>query len=278
VKRFIKFKKTFYRVLFKNVFFVFLSFFVFSCTPQSDRNYTEAYAEIEKGHFRIATDLLEKAAQQEKDDKKRTKAYVEAARIARFEIQDFERAIRLNRQIILKSTDSRQRLLAQDAIAEIYFENIQNYSLALKEMLVLEQLNQGAEQNEKLRFKIAHAQFLSGNIPSALEYIDASLKSPVSDRKNLLKLKAQVLIAQKKFDEALVCYEEIFKIDADFFQRENLYISTSIVYEEKEDYGSALSYLQKHQEQIKDKAYLELRVKRLKERLTNKPLFKGRRK
>jgi tetratricopeptide (TPR) repeat protein len=278
VKRFIKFKKPFIKISFKKGFFIFFSFFVFSCTPQYDRNYTEAYAEIEKGHFRIATDLLEKAAQQDKDDKKRTKAYVEAARIARFEIQDFERAIRLNRQIILKSTDSRQRLLAQDAIAEIYFENIQNYSQALKEMLVLEQLNQGEEQNEKLRFKIAHAQFLSGNIPSALEYIDASLKSPVSDRKNLLKLKAQVLVAQKKFDEALACYEEIFKIDADFFQRENLFISTSIVYEEKEDYSSALAYLQKHQEQIKDKAYLELRIKRLKERLTNKPLFKGRRK
>lgn len=278
MKRFIKFKKPFIKISFKKGFFIFFSFFVFSCTPQYDRNYTEAYAEIEKGHFRIATDLLEKAAQQDKDDKKRTKAYVEAARIARFEIQDFERAIRLNRQIILKSTDSRQRLLAQDAIAEIYFENIQNYSQALKEMLVLEQLNQGEEQNEKLRFKIAHAQFLSGNIPSALEYIDASLKSPVSDRKNLLKLKAQVLVGQKKFDEALACYEEIFKIDADFFQRENLFISTSIVYEEKEDYSSALAYLQKHQEQIKDKAYLELRIKRLKERLTNKPLFKGRRK
>ena len=48
--------------------------------------------------------------------------------------------------------------------------------------------------------------------------------------------------------------------------------------QEKEDYASALAYLEKYQSLIYDKVYLELRIKRLRERLTNKPLFKGRRK
>ncbi len=249
-----------------------------ACTPQSEKIYSEAYSEIESGHFRIALDLLERSAALEKNDKKKTKALLEAVRIARFEVQDYERALRLNREIILKSTDPKQRLLAQETLAEIYLENVQNYSQALKELLILEQLVQGAEQKEKIRFKIAQAQFLTGNTMSALEYVEGSLKISAADRKIFLKLKSQILISLKRYDEALAAYEEIRKVDANFFAKENLYIATSIAYEEKEDYSSALLYLEKYQNLILDKAYLELRQKRLKEKLTNKPLFKGRRK
>lgn len=255
-----------------------VSTFLFGCTPQSEKLYSEAYSEIENGHFRIALDLLERSAALEKNDKKKTKALSEAARIARFEIQDYGRAIRINRLIILKSEDSKQRVLAQETLAEIYLENVQNYNQALNELLILEQLTHGNEEKEKLRFKISQAYFLTGNPGAALEYIEASLKSAASDKKNFLKLKAQILISQKKYDEALAAYEEIRRIEPEFFGKENLYISTSIVFEEKEDYASALAYLEKYHNEINDKPYLELRIKRLKERLTNKPLFKGRRK
>ena len=72
--------------------------------------------------------------------------------------------------------------------------------------------------------------------------------------------------------------EEIRKLDEKFFAEENLYIATSIAFEEKQDYQSALTYLEKYKSRIKDLSYFELREKRLKEKLTNKPLFKGRRK
>lgn len=246
--------------------------------PQAERFYSEAYSEIESGHFRIALDLLEKSASIEKNDKKKTKALVEAARIARFEIQDFDRAIRLNRQIVLRSGDAGQRLNAQEILAEIYLENTQNYSQALSELLILEQLVQNLEKKEKIKLKIAKAQFLSGNTKVALEYVESSVKTSGADKKNYLKLKAQILVSLKRLDEALAVYEEIRKIDEVFFAKENLYITVSIVYEEKEDFSSALAYLEKNQEHIKDTSYLELRIKRLKERLTNKPLYNGRRK
>lgn len=255
-----------------------LILFYQSCSSQADKLYDEATSEIEKNHFRIALDLLERSANSETNDRKKTKALVEAARISRFEIQDYERAIRINKQIILKSEDSNQRLLAQETLSEIYLENQQNYSQALNELLVLEQLIQDQEHKEKIKFKIAQAYFLTGNSAASKEYIEASLKTPVSDKKSLLKLKTQILVSQKKYDEALATYEEIRTMDSDFFAKENLYLATSIVFEEKDDYSSALIYLDKYKEFISDKAYLELRIKRLKEKLTNKPLFKGRRK
>src|SRR6187549_2354318 len=78
------------------------------CTPKADKLYNEAYKEIENGHFRIAVNLLERSADLEKNDKKKTKALAEAARISRFEIQDFDHSLRIYRQIILKSQDPRQ--------------------------------------------------------------------------------------------------------------------------------------------------------------------------
>lgn len=249
-----------------------------SCVPQAEKLYNEAYQEIENGHFRIALGLLEQSAKIEKTDKKKTKALLEAARISRFEIQDFDRAIRIYREIILKSQDYKQRLNAQEAVAEINLENLQNYSQALKDLLILEQLNLSPEQNEKIKFRIAQAQFLTGNPKTSLEYIDVALKSATKDRRYLLKLKAEVLMSTSRRDEALLVYDELRKLDEKYFSDENLFIATSIAYEEKEDYSTALGYLEKHRDKIKDLAYLELREKRLKEKLLNKPLSKGRRK
>ena len=71
------------------------------CGPRAENLYQQAYSEIEKGHFRIAADLLEKSSKIEKDNLTKYKYLNEATRIVRFEIQDYDRAVRYLRQIIL---------------------------------------------------------------------------------------------------------------------------------------------------------------------------------
>ena len=248
------------------------------CTPAADRLYDEAYAEIEKGHFRIAVDLLEKSANLEKKNLLKNKHLIEAARIARFEIQDYDRSIRIYRSIVLGAEEVDQRINSQRAISEIYLENIQSYGLALKELQVLEPLIKDEAEKEKIKFRISQAHYLTGDNQQAIEEINSSLRTSKNETLNFLKLKAQVLIAEKKYKEAIQTYNEIFTKDPVFFQDENLFIAVSVVYEENEEYKEALEYLTRHEKQIKDKAYFELRYKRLKERFANKPLFKGRRK
>ena len=87
-----------------------------------------------------------------------------------------------------------------------------------------------------------------------------------------------LLFAQKKYKESIAAYESLKSKYPDYFSNENLFIAASIVYEENEQYADALKYLSSNEALIKDKAYYELRIKRLKERMTNKPLFKGIRK
>ncbi len=249
-----------------------------ACKPASERLYNEAYAEVEKGHFRIAVDLLEKSANFEKKNAIKFKYLLEAARIARFEIQDYERSVRIYRAVILEAQDVDQRIHSQQAISEIYLENLQSYNQALKELQVLEPLIKNEDEKEKIKLRIAQAQYLTGNNQQALEEINVSLKVVKNETLNFLKLKAQVLVAQKKYKEAILTYQDILMRDPRYFESENLFIATSVVFEENEEYEAALGYLTKYEKQIKDKAYFELRYKRLKERLANKPLFRGRRK
>lgn len=262
----------------KYIYFLTALFYFSACTPAADRLYNEAYSEIEKGHFRIAVDLLERSASLEKKNPLKYKHLIEAARIARFEIQDYDRSIRLYRSIIIGADEVDQRINSQRAISEIYLENLQSYSQALKELQVLEPLIKDEVEKEKLRFRISQAFYLTGDNQQAIEEINISLKTAKNETLNFLKLKAQVLIAQKKYKEAILTYNELLKQDPVFFQNENLFIAASVVYEENEEYKEALEYLTKYEKQIKDKAYFELRYKRLKERFANKPLFKGRRK
>ncbi len=60
--------------------------------------------------------------------------------------------------------------------------------------------------------------------------------------------------------------------------RENLFTAVSSLQEEKKDYKIAIEYLEKNANQIMDKNYLELRIKKLKEKQLAKPFSKGVRK
>lgn len=249
-----------------------------ACQPTAERLHNKANSEIEKGHFRLAVDLLERSSEAEKSEIIKYATLLEAARITRFEIQDFERAIRLFRKIILQSPDEQQRIESQRAIAEIYLENLQNYSAAQRELQILEPLIKNLKDKEKIKLKTAQALYLTGNYQSAIEEIDISIKESRHEKQNFMKLKAQVLVAKKNYKDAITVYQNIFKYYPEFFEKENLFMATSVVYEENEKYAEALDYLLKNEKQIKDKAYFELRVKRLKERLVNKPFYKGKRK
>ena len=142
--------------------------FFSACGPRAESLYADAYSEIESGHFRLAVDLLEKSSLLETNNNTKYKNLSEAARIIRFEVQDYERAIRMYRTIILKAEDQTQRIAAQEAISEMYLENLQDYGMALKELQVLEPLLTDNRKKERTRLRIAQAQYLTGNNQQAL--------------------------------------------------------------------------------------------------------------
>ncbi len=253
-------------------------FLGFSCQSRSEKLYSEAYEKINQNQFHEAIDLLESSAELEKDNIKKTKALFEASRLLRFETQNYEKSLMHLRTVVLESQDPKMRLLAQESIAEIDYDHLQNYHEALKELLILEPLLQDQKKKEAIRLKIAQAQHALRNNAAALEYIEVSLKSSETEKNAFLKLKAQIFQAESKFEEALKIYEDMYSKTPDYFVRENLFSTVSNLQEEKKDYKTAIEYLEKNEKFITDKNYLELRIKKLKEKQNNKPFSRGARK
>lgn len=252
--------------------------FIFSCQSRSEKLYSAAYEKINQNEFKDAVELLESSAELEKNNIQKTKALFEAARLLRFEIHDYEKALSILRVIVLQSEDSKMRILSEEAIAEIYFDHLQNYNEALNEFLILEPLLKDPNKKEAVRFKIAQCLRLTGSNQAALDYIDISLKNNPDDPLQFFKLSAQIFQNQKKYDEALRVYEQILEKNPTYFWAENLFTAVSAIHEEKKDYKSGIEYLEKNSDRIPDKSYLELRIKKLKEKQINKPFSKGVRK
>ncbi len=269
-----KIQKTLSQIFFAGAF-LFLSL---SCQSRSEKLYSQAYEKINQNQFADAIELLKSSAALEKENLKKTKALFEAARLLRFEIHNYDAALVILRKIVLESEDAKLRLLSQESIAEIYFDHLQDYLLALNELLILEPLLLESKKKENVRLKIAQAQRFSGNNAAALEYVEVALKNSDALRNNFLKLKAQIFQSQQKYDEALKIYENMFLKTPEYFIRENLFAAVSAVQEEKKDYKTAIEYLEKNTNQIADKNYLELRIKKLKEKQLAKPFSKGVRK
>jgi tetratricopeptide (TPR) repeat protein len=249
-----------------------------SCQSRSEKLYSEAYEKISQNQFASAAKLLQASAELDKNNAQKTKALFEAARILRFEVHDYESALAIYRSIVLQSKDSKMRILSEEYIAEIYFENLQNYQVALQEFLILEPLLKDQKKKEAVRLKIAQSLWLTGNNEPALDYINLSLKNSAAEAHILLKLRAQIYQSQEKYDDALTAYDEIFKTNQSYFLQENLFTRVSSIHEDKQDYKVGIAYLEKHAAQITDKSYLELRIKKLKEKQINKPFSRGIRK
>lgn len=249
-----------------------------SCQSRAEKYFYLASEKSNERKFLDAVDLYERSAELEKNNRLWSRTNLEIARLLRLEIQDYNKALLVYRELILKSEDASVRLQAQENIAEIYFENIQDYVLAIKEYLLLESLVRDPEKLEKIRLKIAQGYRYTGNLNSALEYIDIFIKSAKITKNPLLKLRAQILQAKENFDQAMLEYNKLLQESPTYFKDENLYVAVAILLEEKEDYAAAINYLKQNAEKIKDSAFLELRLKRLYEKQKNKPFQKGVRK
>lgn len=249
-----------------------------ACQSRAEKFYHLAQKKIEERQFLDAVDLFESSAELEKNNRLWSKTNFEIARILRFEIQDYNKALLVYRELILRSEDASIRLLSQEAIAEIYFDNIQDYVTAVKEYLLLESLIKDAEKLEKIRLKIAQCYRYTGSLKTALEYIDVFLNSAKTEKNSFLKLKAQTYASLGQHDGAIKNYNLILANDPKYFLDENLHVAVAMAHEEKQDFKTALAYIQQHKDKIKDGSFVELRIKRLNEKLLNKPFTKGVRK
>ncbi|MFP5518602.1 MAG: tetratricopeptide repeat protein [Bdellovibrionia bacterium] len=265
------------RKLTKSLFFIYVTLSLCSCTSQEQRDYSSAQSETKKGHFRIALNHYEKVIKRNKSEELVVASLKEAARIAEFEIKDAKRAIEFYKQLVSKSPDHQERVFAQRQIADLTFNNLQNYEESVTELSKLISFLENNDDKNDTRLNLARSYFYLNNQYQALSEIDYLLKQNITEelRFSALQLKGNIFLADKKFLEAISVFTELTEENPEKAFQEKIGLTLAVCYEEALDYKNAIKTLESYLDRYQPREYIELRIKRLLERQKNAPGARG---
>ncbi|MGZ3768444.1 MAG: tetratricopeptide repeat protein [Bdellovibrio sp.] len=259
---------------------VVILFVLVACSSQEQADYKQAQKEIAEEHYRIALSLLDQVIKRNASSDLPLAAAREAARISFFEIKDFDKAIQYHRFIILHSLNEKERLDSQKQVASIYFNNLQNYKLSLVEYSKLQELPHTDIEAAQYKMNMARAQYYLNNFYQSESEIDALLKLKSNDdiHFNALMLKGNILVGKKDFKAAAEIFKNLLQNHPEKAIQENVALTLAVCYEENFDFKGAIAVLEQYRNKYTRQEYIELRIKRLQERMKNAPGAKGFRK
>ncbi len=251
-----------------------------SCTSYQSADYEKAQEAIEKKHYRIAVNFLDHAIKRSPQTALGIKAAREAARISLYETKDYKKAIEYYRHLVLYAKDSSERIQAQKDVATIYFDHLQSYKESIIEFSKLLQMSHLDFDQAKYKLSIARAHYYLNNFFQAESEINEILRLKIDDqmRFNTLILQGNILVAQKNFIRAAEIFRNIIRDYPDMAKKENVSLTLAVCYEENQDYAAAIKMLEELRGHYSPVEYIDLRIKRLKERQKNQPGAKGFRK
>lgn len=264
----------------KKPLLIFLVLALTACSSQEEADYKEAQKSMSQEHYRIALGYLDKVIKRNSSSNYPLMAAREASRLAFFEIKDFSKAINYHHFIVLHSPDVRERIESQKQIASIYFNNLQNYQQAILEFSKLQQMPHTDLEAAQYKMSIARAQYYLNNFFQSESEIDSllKLKSDDNTRFSALMLKGNIQVAKKDFKNAAETFKSLIKDYPEKSIQENVALVLAVCHEENLDFKSAIATLEEHRHKYNPPEYIDLRIRRLQERIKNAPGAKGFRK
>lgn len=264
---------------FGSAFLVFLGLLA-GCTSQEGRIFKEAMTQMNQGSYKQAMSDFEKVVKRAPDSTLGVRAAKEGARLSLYEMKDFPKALEFLKLVILYSKDPADRFQAQKQLAGIYFDNLQNYSMAIKEYTKLLQLVLSPAEQAQYRVILARSYFYLNEFNQSEAEIKEVLKANIDPALafSAIVLQGNIKVEQKAFGAAADVYK---KLIADYPERalqENIHLSLAVCYEESRDYVNAIKTLESLRGKYSVPEYIELRIKRVQERQKNLPGARGYRK
>ncbi len=260
--------------------FIFLAS-MSSCRLSQDKiEFGKGQSASEAKDYRRALEHYEQVVKRQTNTDLALEAAKEAARVSYYELKDYRKASEYFQHIILYSKVSADRIQAQKKIAELNFSNLQNYKQAIIEYSKLLQLPHSAGEEIEFRLAIARSFFYQNNFFQALVEVDSILKAAgdAEDVFDAMELKANILMQTKKLDEAV----EVLKLMTAKYPEKSKERQTglllAVVYEEKKDFAKAIETLTSIKDTYPSPAFIEARIKNLKERQSYLPGAHGWRK
>lgn len=233
-----------------------------------------------QGHFRIALSSLDRVLKRAPDGETAVKAARDGARISTLELKDYKRALDYHQFLVLHSEDPAERVAAQKQLAGIYFDQLQNYDKAIVELNKLIRDTESDADIAKYKLDIARANYYQNNFFQAHSELDELLKLKVDDNEKFaaLVLKSNIHIAQREYTKAIEILKKVTSAYPDKSVQENVYQTLAVCYEEADNFAEAISTLEAVKDKYAQPEYIEIRIKRLKDRQKNRPGARGLRK
>ena len=182
------------------------------------------------------------------------------------------------RAILTLSKDPEDLAKTQRDLAVLYFEKIVDYESAIKEYFKLFELSFFSPKDKfGFRINISRSYFYLREFKQALLETEAATKEAIDDedRFQTEALKGSILMAAKRMDEAILVFTKAIEKFPDKAEKDNLAVSASLCYEEKGDYLHAIEVLEQAQASDDKKAFVQEKIKRLKERKDLAPGARG---
>lgn len=274
-------QKFFSKIIFKSLLSVLILQGLAACSWDFTRfEMSRAESAAENGDYKKAIKYYNKVIHRAPDSPIALKSARAASRLALYELKDFDQAIQMFAHLVTHSSDAGERKSAQKDIAEIAFEKKADYPKAIAEYNKL--LTLGATKEELLRYKlrIAKSHFYISEFFQAESEVQDALrvadKGP--ERFELELFMANIYFNTKRLDEATSNYKKILNEYPELSKNEKVDMSLVISLEEAEKLNEAIDWLEKMRPNTSDPSFIDLKITRLKDRISNRPGARGLRK
>ena len=264
------------------ILLLFFLLSISSCNRSFTRmEYKKGEEAAEKQNFEKAIVHFENAMRRDPESAEALDSARATSRIAMFDLKKYLTAIKSHQHLVKFSQQESERRDAQKKIAEIYFEKLADYPKAIEEYNKLLLLQNSTQEIVNFRFALARAHFYLNQFAEAQSEIESSLKLIETDdpqKFDQLMFLGNVFFNTKKVDLAIEVYNRVIK---DFPKRaadENVEMNVIVCYEELEQFDRAIELLEKLRSSYRDPEFIDLKIKRLKERKANLPGSRGLRK
>ena len=264
----------------KGLFLVFTVAVLAGCESSLSREFETGMSQSGKGQYRLAISSFEKVIARSPESEIGLKSAREAARLSFFELKDFKKAATFYNILVYNSPDADERLKAQKQVTSVYLDHLNNYRLAIVEINKVLPLIQDPSERMKYKMELAQAYYYQNNFFQAEMEVDEFLRISKNEDQifQMTVLKANIALARKDLNRAAEILKDMIKRNPNKAMKENVGLTLAVAYEEMHDYKNAIATLQDLRLKHPMPDYIDIRIKRLQDRLKNQPGARGMKK
>ncbi len=192
--------------------------------------------------------------------------------ISLFQTKDYPKAVFFYRHIVQYGQNFQETKEAQKKLAEVYYEKINNYQQAVVEYQRLLHASGDYQEQSEIKLRLARCYYYMANFEQAIAEVDDYVKLNPNDKfdYDMLRIKADALMAQKRVDDAIETYSEI---EQKFNNREDIFqvkMNKSLAFEEKKDWDKAVGVLEAMRGHYPHDDIVDLKIKSILRRKARK--------